>query len=152
MFDYDNHSGNLILKKPTRRHAVGAMPRRVCKRGYCRVYVNGSHHLEHRLVWLYVKGVMPKHEIDHVDGNPQNNRISNLREANRSQNARNRGMQSNNTSGAKGVYWHKKNQKYVARLKLNGRAIMIGSFTTLEQAKSAFQDSARKAYGQFYKQ
>jgi hypothetical protein len=61
-------------------------------------------------------------------------------------------MQSNNTSGAKGVYWHKKNQKYVARLKLNGRAIMIGSFTTLEQAKSAFQDSARKAYGQFYKQ
>ena len=67
----------------------------------------------HRLAWVHYYGEWPKDQIDHIDGNRQNNRISNLRCATNSENNRNRGPQSNNLSGYKGVSWHEGTKKMV---------------------------------------
>ena len=55
--------------------------------GYLRIAANGKKYMAHRLVWLWHYGVMPK-EIDHIDGNPLNNRVENLEWTSRSGNAR----------------------------------------------------------------
>ena len=66
-------------------------------------------------MWLWNKGVAPKISLAHINGNIKDNRIENLRECSDSEFAYNRKMQSNNTSGAKGVCWHKHHKKWVAQ-------------------------------------
>src|SRR6185437_16179325 len=68
--------------------------------------VQGSHYLEHRIIWKLVTGNDPVAEIDHANGVGDDNRWSNLREASRTQNAHNLKTPSTNTSGFKGVHWH----------------------------------------------
>lgn len=75
--------------------------------GYVKIDIDGDTYYAHRLVWLYVYGYFPKGDkplIDHVDGNPSNNRIDNLKECCHAENMRNTKMMSNNTSGVTGVY------------------------------------------------
>lgn len=69
-----------------------------------------------------------KNDIDHIDRNPMNNRRSNLREATRSQQAMNRKKQSNNTSGFIGVHLNKRNNKWVAAIKIKGKTKHLGTF------------------------
>jgi len=63
------------------------------------------------LIFLYHHGYLPKF-VDHIDGNKKNNRIENLREATKSQNAMNQKVSTRNTSGIKGVMWHKRDKKW----------------------------------------
>jgi hypothetical protein len=75
-----------------------------------------------------------KNDIDHIDRNPMNNRRSNLREATRSQQAMNRKKQSNNTSGFIGVYLNKRNNKWIAAIKIKGNAKHLGTFINKHDA------------------
>ena len=78
------------------------------KRGYVAVGVPGMGPMQaHRLAWIYMHGSIPDGmEIDHIDGDPANNRIANLRLATSSQQKMNKRAQSNNRSGLKGAYFH----------------------------------------------
>lgn len=79
--------------------------------GYVRIGINGHLYLAHRLAWLYVYGDYPNEEqpyIDHIDGNPSDNRIENLKVSSLAENQKNRQMQSNNTSGVTGVRRYEK--------------------------------------------
>ena len=70
--------------------------------------------LLHRLIWTYVHGEIPDGMVvDHIDGNTNNNSIKNLRLASKSESSFNKGMFKNNTSGVKGVYWDKRNKKWM---------------------------------------
>jgi hypothetical protein len=102
----------------------------------------------HRVVFLYHHGYMPD-EVDHIDLNRSNNRIENLREANRNQNNFNKTKQSNNTSGHKGVRWRKDRAHWVAGITANGVSHYLGSFATKELAIEAYEKAAKELHGEF---
>lgn len=87
--------------------------------------------------------------IDHVDGNKLNNTRSNLRLATRSQNGANTTRQVNNTSGYKGVSWHKASGKWSADITKDYRRRHLGVFETPEEAHKAYKAAAMELYGEF---
>ena len=111
ILSYCEVSGDFVwVAKPcvnAHRIKVGNPANRVNSQGYITIWIDGKSYLAHRLAWLYVYGRFPdglRPEIDHMDGNPINNSIANLREVSRSENQRNQKMCSDNTSGITGVY------------------------------------------------
>jgi hypothetical protein len=117
--------------------------------GYRQISINSKHYLEHRLVWLYVCGVMPTHFIDHVNGVKADNRIENLREATKSQNGANTGKPRTNTSGHKGVCWNKNAKKWQANIRVNNAQTYLGLFTNIDDAVAARQAAELKYQGDF---
>lgn len=88
-------------------------------------------------------------EVDHRDRDRLNNQRSNLRLATRSQNATNKSIQSNNTSGYRGVYWLKRDKKWLARVGINGKFINAGLFKDKRQAALAYNKKAIELFGEF---
>lgn len=118
-------------------------------RGYYRVCITihgkEEKYLVHRIIFLMVKGFMPK-SIDHIDHNKINNNIDNLREADHSANSKNMSMYSNNTSGFTGVSWSKTNKAWKALIKACGESIHLGYFDKKEDAINA-RNKANVKYG-----
>jgi len=117
--------------------------------GYERIGVKESHHLSHRLAWLYVHGYWPTAEIDHVDRNRTNNRIDNLREATRSENQQNKPVYRNSKTGVKGVNWHKQHRKYIASIQIKKTRKFLGLFGTISEAAAARRVAAEQLHKQF---
>lgn len=99
-----------------------------------------------RVVWAMTYGYWPKLEIDHIDGNPLNNRIDNLREVDHVTNGRNQRTPTNNTTGVCGVYRYRTGDKWVAAIKVNYKKIHLGLFDTIEEAAAARKEAEIK-YG-----
>lgn len=118
-----------------------------CK-GYITICLNYKCYLAHRLAWFYTNGVFPK-MIDHVNGNPADNRISNLRECTNSQNLHNRWKSINNTSGYKGVYRYKATNRFYAQIRVNGQKLHLGVWDTPEQAHFAYKNASESLLGVF---
>lgn len=116
---------------------------------YRRIGVDGRWYLAHRLVWFYVHGVWPKNELDHIDGNGLNNSLSNLRECNRVENCGNRGPSKNSTTKIKGIHWHKINKRWIVQIGGSKGKRYIGSFKTLTNAKTAYNNAAIEYFGEF---
>lgn len=87
--------------------------------------------------------------IDHKDRNRLNNKKSNLRYASRIENSRNKGIQTNNTSGVVGVSWHKQHQKWYARITVNKKPIFLGLFDSIDEAKKCRIDAEHKYFGEY---
>lgn len=87
--------------------------------------------------------------VDHADGNGLNNQKSNIRLCSHSENMRNTKMFKNNTSGFKGVSWHKRSNKWRAVIKVNAKHKHLGLFQTDIAAANAYNDAAKKYYGDF---
>lgn len=86
---------------------------------------------------------------DHIDTDGLNNQRSNLREATRGQQQANRNRFKNNTSGYKGVSWHKKTQKWMVRISINKKHIFLGYFDDIKGAARAYNEAALKYFGEF---
>jgi hypothetical protein len=91
----------------------------------------------------------PGEEADHISHDTLDNRRQNLRKATHSQNVHNRRIQRHNTSGYIGVHWHKKNKKWIAMIAQNGTSAYLGSFLSCEDAARAYDEAAKKSYGEF---
>lgn len=108
-----------------------------CGKRYRRVFFKGQHIPEHRLAFLFMEGKLPPDdvEIDHDDGNGENNRWSNLNKSTRQGNAKNLRKRSDNTSGVAGVSWEKHTGKWYAYIH-TGEGVMknLGRFTNFEHA------------------
>lgn len=127
------------------REAFGNMQ----QHGYKRGGFKGASLFAHRVAWALIHGYWPCHEIDHINGDPSDNRLSNLREASREQNGRNRKISKANTRGFKGVSWHKRDFKWEACIKFNGKTFHLGKFDTAEDAHAAYCDGAKILHEEF---
>jgi len=94
-------------------------------------------------------GEWPQYEIDHVDGDPSNNRWLNLREASRSENMCNVTTRSDNKTKEPSVIWQKNAQKWRVRIRLHGKARHIGYFDDFELAALAAHEARNKYHGEF---
>ena len=105
--------------------------------GYYTIGINYKQYYLHHIIWIYHKGYIPENFIDHIDRNKLNNRIENLREVSYSCSARNRRVPSNNSSGVSGVTWNKHRGTWTAKIGINGKHLVIGSFFKFEEAVMA---------------
>jgi len=88
--------------------------------GYRLVMFDGVEYMAGPLIWFYVTGKWPKHEIDHKNRIKHDNRLDNLREVTTSENHRNMPKSSRNTSGITGVYYCQRDDLWVADCKMDG--------------------------------
>lgn len=138
-FEYDPESGVLKYKKTGKE--AGTL-----NEGYKVVSIKDKMYKVHRLIWLLYYNIDPGSTlIDHVDGDPTNNKISNLRLATQKQNCHNRKVRQ--TSMFKGVQVEK--GKYRARICVNNTLLHLGFFNTAEEAHAAYMSKARELFGEF---
>lgn len=136
IFDYCE--GFLFWKKSRGHVAAGSIAGNVNGNGYMQVGFEGRHHMVARIIWEMHNGPIPEGmEVDHEDRDRENNLIGNLRLLDRSGNALNRDMQSNNKLGIKGVYHD--GRKFVAAFQVKGKHIHVGRFDSAEEASIAYQ-------------
>ena len=137
-----------------RRFRDGKLAGGVKPNGYTRigVTVDGKRKdlRAHRLAWYFAKGELPTKDIDHIDGDRSNNKISNLRECSRLENNRNCKISTRNTTGYKGVSIDKRCGKFRANISNKGRNMLIGSYDTAEEAYDAYINKAKELFGDFF--
>jgi hypothetical protein len=115
------------------------------REGYVIFSVGGHQLRAHRLAWWFVHGSFPEGQIDHINGDRSDNRIENLRCVSNQENARNQRKRVTNKSGCQGVCWHKRFDKWISQIRVDGRYVYLGLFSDLEKAIEA-----RKAAEAFY--
>lgn len=119
---------------------------------YIEVRWLGKSYPAHRLVWELMKGPIPTpYEVDHINGDPSDNRIDNLRLALRHENQRNVGITKANTSGLKGVSLIRASGKYRADIRVSNKTRYLGQFETAEEAHVAYAYAAKKLHKGFYR-
>lgn len=155
LLDYDPATGVFTWRVPSspRSHhhkfQVGDVAGHRHANGYLSVWIDGRKYLLHRLAWFWVNGEWPPHDVDHKNRNKSDNRIKNLRRATRTQNNGNIRTPRHNTSGVKGVRWHKQRRKWVAQISIHNRCRYLGIFTSKEDAAAAYMNAAREHFGEF---
>jgi hypothetical protein len=119
-----------------------------CK--YYKIAINGKKYLLHRLTYYYITGIDPaEKEIDHINGNTLDNRFKNLRLASNADNNKNQKKPKNNTSGFKGVVWHKISKKWNAQIKVNYKRIHLGYYTNKFYAALVYARAAKHYFGEW---
>ncbi len=159
-FDYEPESGRLIWKKRAIRsyrdkiwnlRYARTEAGWVSNHGYrnVRIQYDGKQriHPAHRIIWAIVHGEMPDRLIDHIDGDGLNNRLVNLRLATQSQNSMNGKFFKDTRSGMKGVVVS--GNKFLARIKVKGQLISLGTYLTKHEAARAYHEAAKKHFGEF---
>lgn len=106
--------------------------------GYRAIWLFGYPWAEHRLAWLYVFGAWPEGDIDHINGNRSDNRIANLRECSRGENLQNTRLRKDNTSGYPGVSFSKSKNRWISRIRVDGKRIWVGTFSDPDSAYNAY--------------
>lgn len=144
--------GKLIRVRPVANGKIKAGTRfgSVLKRGYREGWFLGKLHKEHRLIWFYHHGEWPMY-IDHIDGDPLNNKIENLRVVTEQQNSFNSRGHADSYSGYKGVSYNKRIGKYFSRISVSGKVEYLGSFDCPAEAHEAYCDRAKQLHGEFYR-
>lgn len=134
--------------KEYKRHASRYLGKKAgCYDGRYVVFkLDGSFYMGHRLAWLYAFGEFVE-QVDHRNRRGGDNWITNLREATHEQNQWNQGIQSNNTSGFKGV--SKAGNRWRAAITAKNRTKQLGSFATAEEASEFYQLAADMLHGEF---
>jgi hypothetical protein len=148
LLDYEPQTGKFFWKVRTARCVkIGSLAGAIERNGYRRIDLLNKHYLAHRLAWLYVNGEWPLGDLDHVNGNKDDNRVANLRPATVSQNAMNKKMPATNKTGFKGVC--QVGKKFQAGIKRNGKSTHLGWHDTPEAAHAAYVEKANEIFGEF---
>jgi len=148
---YDPESGKLFRKEqlPGGRGAKPAGTEIIpCAANGGHLYVQpigaGKKYYVHRIAWLLTHGEWPEAQIDHIDHNPANNRLSNLRPATQTDNNRNITMSKRNKSGVTGVSWNAKRSCWVAQASLGGKKAKSSYHKDLISAVAARYAASRE--------
>lgn len=155
LFSFDRNTGVLLRIKRVSNSHPGEIAGTINSCGYRIVWVDRKAIGVHRIAWIMCFGGIPNGmEIDHIDCDPLNNKLDNLRLANRHQNSVNRRIHKNNTSGYKGVCFEptiSKSNPWRARIVVNKKRHNLGMFPSPEAAHEAYKKAAMKFFGEFAK-
>lgn len=146
-YEYNPETGHFFHTKPRPGIVVGRIAGGICGRGYRRIRFQKTVYAAHRLAWFYMYGVWPDREVDHIDGNRDNNALANLRLVTKSQNMWNSKIRKNNRSGFKGVCLQR--GRWVAQICHNKKKIIIGRFKTPDEAAEAYRAKSIEFHGEF---
>jgi hypothetical protein len=149
LLHYDPLTGNFRWRvSPAPRAVVGAVAGQIIY-GYCVIGIDGCRYPASNLAWLYMTGEWPTTGMDHKDQDSTNDRWENLRPATQTQNLANARIRSDNSSGSRGVSWHRGKMKWRAYVTLNGKQFFCGYHYTVEEAKQARDAKALLLHGEF---
>lgn len=112
--------------------------------GYRHGKIFACDHLAHRVAWALHYGEWPAEQIDHINGDRSDNRIANLRQASRTDNARNQKLHSTSQTGFAGVRWNGKAGKWRAEIRASGMSKHLGFFTDFAAACDARKAAERE--------
>ncbi len=145
LLDYDMESGAITWRKRTGGTArMGLHAGTTDNSGYTRIGIDRRIYRAHRLVWLHVHGAWPVGEIDHIDGDKSNNRLSNLRDVSRTLNQQNlRKAHKRSASKTLGVSQHAATGKWRARIWVNGKNKSLGLYSTKAEASATYVAAKR---------
>ena len=113
---------------------------------------NQKQYREHRLIFLYHNGRLPK-TIDHINGDRGDNRIENLRECTQQQNCMNTSSRKGSTSKYRGVRKLEENGKilWIAQVFHKGKNIHLGRFNKEDEAAMAYNIRAKECFSEYAK-
>lgn len=157
-FIYDAEVGNLIWKLshldwlPTGgqrlgKKVIGGVAGSLRGDGYRIIRIKGRGYLAHRIIWEMHHGPIPSGmQIDHINGNPRDCRVGNLRLATHGQNIWNQRAQKN-VFNLKGVY--RNGSGFSSRISVHRKLIRLGTFPTKGLAALAYAKASMKYHGTF---
>ncbi len=119
------------------------------KDGYVLIRINNKRYLAHRLAWFLHHGTWPNLFLDHINKNPNDNRIENLRECTTAENGWNRNAQSNASTGFKNVNVDRNRNKYQVKVSAYGKTHWVGYFNTIEESIEARDKYLKQLHGKF---
>lgn len=163
LFDYNPETGKFLWKARPLSHFVS---QRGCStwnaqhagreafitknsNGYLMASVDKRRIKAHRAAWAIHHGEWTHELIDHINGDPLDNRVVNLRLASPADNSRNQKIRRDNKIGLKGVYFHRAAGKYGAQIAVGGKPKHLGLFDTPEAAHEAYCKAAKEKHGSF---
>lgn len=145
LFAYDPETGNLVWRVDRYRVKKGDVAGHLQPDGYRKIRIDQAPYWAHRVVWLVVHGEWPHHTLDHINGNPSDNRLQNLRDRSfRSNQENQRRAHKNSKTGVLGVYPSK--GRYVASITVDWVSKRIGTFDTTEEAHQAYLGAKRELH------
>jgi hypothetical protein len=147
LFDYNPDTGEFNWKVKVKGRKLGRAAGYKNSHGYILIGVRRKMYYAHRLAWLYVFGDFPECQIDHINCNKSDNRISNLRLATGSQNKANSKLRSDSKNGLKGI--KKKGNRWKAKIKVNGVETSLGIFDSKQDAHDAYCKAALELFREF---
>ena len=142
-YDFKYEDDKMYRKLKTKWNCCN--DRKVNTNGYINIYINKKLYLLHRVIYKYfneewdITDTSNNNLIDHIDINPINNRIENLRRVTQSQNNRNKNKKKNCSSQYRGVSWYKPSNKWLAQINIAGKLKHLGYFTNEEEAREAYK-------------
>ncbi|RWO22811.1 HNH endonuclease [Mesorhizobium sp.] len=154
--DYDPETGILTWKARPVRNPIdkmwntrfaGTTIRHTQTSGYIQFKLDGKNYLGQHIAWVIAHGVWPAHLVDHENRIRDDNRLSNLRDATRSQNNSNTKPYSNNTLGFRGAWQNGK--RWAVRISSQGKRIYCGTYDSKEDAARAYDVIAKQVHGEF---
>lgn len=148
LLHYDPDSAVFTRIKTAGRYVAGTIAGSRDADGYLRISIDGKHYRSARLACLYMTGEMPV-EADHVNRIRHDDRWLNIRKSDRRQNAANRNLQSNNTSGVKGISLDKRRNLWGVNATIGGKLRWFGYFEDKELAELVASEVRSKIYGEF---
>lgn len=148
LFDYNPNDGSfkrLVTVSPNGMVGKVIFGTKLAS-GYLHIQVDGKLFLVHRLAWIISNGnIQDNLNIDHINRNRSDNRLSNLRLVTSSENHHNRKPNLVTASNIQGVYWDSANKKWRAHIYLNKKEISLGYFDNLDNARIA-RENAKLTY------
>ena len=149
LLSYDPNTGLLCWRVKRGKCAAGKIITCLNGAGYIVVRIDNVLLRAHRVAWAMFYNEWPDGEIDHINGIRNDNKLFNLRIANRAENMKNIKKPVTNMSGFKGVSWHKVCNRWQAHIKADGKNYYLGLFDTAEEASKAYREASNKLHGIF---
>jgi preprotein translocase subunit SecF len=140
--------GDLYWKEPKRGRRLNRKIGVFTKQKYLKITINDKTYLLHRIIYIMFHGNLNE-QIDHIDGNSNNNRIENLRKATNSQNNQNKPISKANKSGFKNVSWSKQKKSWKVQIDISNVKTFFGYYKDLELADLVAQEARNKYHKEF---